>query len=115
MKTLIVLLLCLSACSTWKTQDILREVAWQTVHVIDWGQTLEIARHPEDYHEINPIMGKHPSVGNVNVYMGLSSIGHLAVSYVLPPKIRPYWQYLTIVTSGACVINNFNIGLGVKF
>lgn len=102
-------------CLSWDKADYYREAGWQVLHVVDWGQTLEIARNPDRYWEMNPIMGKHPSVGNVNFYMGLSSIAHAAVSVLLPEKIRPYWQWISIGVSGACVINNFNVGLGVKF
>ncbi len=119
MKTcLLIMLLCLIAVpayADWTKADTLREVAWQGIHIMDWGTTLDMARQPDKYHEINPILGKHPSVGKVNLYMGLSAIGHMAVSYALPEKIRPYWQYITIGISSACVINNFNVGLKVKF
>ncbi len=103
------------ASDDWTKEDTMREVAWGVIHVIDWGQTLEAARQPDKYHELNPILGRHPSIGNVNVYMGLSAIGHLGISYILPKKIRPYWQWVSIGVSGACIINNFNVGLGVKF
>ena len=119
MKTiLLILILSLPAIpcyAEWSKADTYREITWQGLHIIDWGQTLEIARHPNQYHEVNPIMGKHPSVGNVNLYMGLSALGHIGLSYILPKDIRPYFQYITIGISGACVAHNFNVGLGVKF
>lgn len=112
----ILLILSSSKCyANWNKSDTIREVVWQGIHVIDWGQTLEVARHPEKYHELNPILGRHPSVGRVNVYMGLSAVGHIVISYILPEKARSYWQYVSIGVSGACVVNNFNIGLGIKF
>ena len=100
---------------SWDKADSYREVGWQVIHVVDWGQTLEIARNPNDYHELNPIMGRHPSVGNVNVYMGLSSVAHVAISVLIPKEYKETWQWITIGLSGACVISNFNIRLGVKF
>lgn len=99
----------------WSNADTVREVIWQGLHVVDWGQTLEIARDPGRYYEMNPALGSHPSVGKVNIYMASSAVLHAGVSYVLPGKWRSYWQYVSIVTSGACVANNFNIGLGVRF
>ena len=76
---------------------------------------MDIARQPGRYHEINPLMGKHPSVGRVNVYMGLSAAVHLAVSWALPKDYRGYWQWVTIGVTGGLVGNNFNIGLKVRF
>jgi hypothetical protein len=114
---LLLILLWTSVCEAndWNLDDTMREVVWQTVNVIDWGQTLEIARNPEDYREYNPVLGKHPSVENVNLYMLSGAIGHSIVSYVLPKKARMYWQYITIGLSGACVINNASMGIRIKF
>ena len=110
--------------STWEyvikvvhdaTGDSLREAGWQVLHIVDWGQTLDIARNPGLYHEINPVIGRHPSVGRVNLYMGLSAAGHLAVSWALPKEYRVYWQWMTIGVTGGLVGHNFNIGLRVRF
>ena len=36
--------------------------------VIDWAQTLMIARHPHRWREQNPILGPHPTVAQVHAY-----------------------------------------------
>ena len=112
---LILIILFSTPCYAWNKNDTYREVAWQTIHIIDWGQTLDIARNPDSYHEFNLILGRHPSVGRVNTYMVLSSVGHVTISVLLPDKVRKYWQWITIGTLGACVVNNFSIGLKVRF
>ena len=112
---IVMLLIPTIAHAEWNGADSAREVVWQGLHVIDWGQTLEIARQPEDYWEVNPIMGRHPSVGRVNLYMGVSAVVHGVVSWVLPDEVRKWWQYVSIGVSGACVARNFNIGLGVRY
>ncbi len=113
---LLIIFLCPSIVhAEWSGSDTAREVVWQGLHVADWGQTLEIARNPVDYHEVNPVIGKHPSVRRVNLYMLSSAVVHAGVSYVLPEKVKVYWQYLSIGISAGCVARNYNIGLGVKF
>ena len=97
------------------TNQIVGEVAWQAIHVVDWGQTLDIADNPNEYQEVNPLMGKHPSRGKVNIYMASSALLHPLVTYLIPHKWRWYWIGGTIVTSGACVINNNSIGLKMNF
>ena len=128
MKTAIIMLL-LVGCAGYKPApltkgQIVGEVAWQVIHVVDWGQTLDIAANPDRYHEINPIIGRHPSRGRVNLYMGASAILHPVVTWLLPEKaevfgfeFNPRWVWLggTIATSGACVINNNSIGLRFGF
>ena len=103
------------AADPWGTQDIALEATWQLLHLLDWGQTLDIADHPEKYHEHNPIMGKHPSRSTVNLYMGAWIPLHIGITYVLPKECRPYWQYVTIGVTGTCVIKNFSVGLQVRF
>ena len=120
MKTAIVILILLFplrsfAFDSWTKGDIAREATWQVLHLVDWGQTLDISAQPSRYHEINPILGKHPSRSTVNIYMASGALLHLGISHVLPQSYRPYWQYVTIGTSGACVVNNFAIGLSIKF
>lgn len=112
---LILLLLMPITARAWTTADTAREITWEIIHFMDYGQTLEIARNPREHSELNPILGKHPSVGNVNLYMLSGAILHPIVSYILPDKVRPYFQYITIGMSTACVVHNFNAGLQVRF
>ncbi len=58
------------------------------VLLLDWGETLNIARNPERLSEINPILGKHPSLAKVNWYFGTSVVVHGVASYLLTRKKR---------------------------
>jgi len=101
--------------SEWNKSDTIREVGWQIIHFIDWKQTLYIADNPDEYYEINPILGKHPSKGKINGYMIISSISHAGISYLLPPKYREIFQYISIGVSSVAVISNFNVGIQVRW
>jgi hypothetical protein len=67
MKTFIILIFCLIpaislAADPWSRQDIALEGAYIVLHVVDWGQTRDIASQPDKYHEsFNPFLGEHPS------------------------------------------------------
>ena len=91
------------------------EAVWQVIHVVDWGQTLSIADNPNDYHELNPIIGRHPSRGKVNTYMLASALLHPLVTYAIPTEYRWYWLGSTLALSTACVVNNKAIGLSLGF
>jgi hypothetical protein len=82
-----------------------------TIHAVDWAQTRQIAQHPEQFKEMNPILGSHPSVQSVDIYMGSALIIHPVISSVLPSHYREAWQYISIGVSGGAVINNVNIGV----
>ncbi len=97
----------------WSGQDYALEATWVTLHLLDWGTTLDIAARPNEYREgINSfILGKHPSRDKVNLIMGLAIPLHIGIVHILPKSWRPWFQGITIGTTGACVGNNFAIGL----
>ena len=96
----------------WTKTDTALQVTWTAMHLLDWSQTRKIAIEPNRYYEQNPILGKHPSVGEVDLYMGASTMVNLAIARALPNPYRRYFQMLSIGVTGACVTMNFNIGLG---
>ena len=96
-------------------KDLLLESTWMALHFVDWRQTVHVAKHPQEFEEMNPILGRHPSVGRVNLYMAAGMVLHPLVSYVLPQPYKKWWQYVTIGLSGGCVVNNFTIGVKMSF
>lgn len=115
----LVIMLCVcpmaQAFDDWSDADLTRHAIFTSLKMIDFSQTLKIAREPEKYYEVNPILGSHPSEGKVAVFFIGSYIAETALVHVLPSEYRPWAQYVFIGVSGACVINNFTIGLGVGF
>lgn len=110
--------------SKWTKQDVILEVIWGVIHLVDTGTTLRIANDPQHYEELNPVMGKHPNREAVWLYMGLGAIAHPIVTYFLPRRVelwgyeipaRTVFQGLTIGLSGALVVNNLRIGLTLSF
>jgi hypothetical protein len=108
----------------WSKTDIALETTWQVINIMDWRQTVQIANNPEQYNENNPILGIHPSEQYVNTYFLIGAILHPIVTEMLPVKYRLWgvdvkpktiWQSISIGMSGACVVNNFSIGLSVNF
>jgi hypothetical protein len=109
MKKLIVLLILLFpftalAADEWTRSEKAWEAAWQFTHGIDWLQTRYIAEHPDDYSEINPILGNAEG-----------AIIHPIISHYLHRKYRGVWQKFTFSASAACVGWNFSIGVGLEF
>jgi hypothetical protein len=119
MKKIILIIMCLFCVGCvhdrWSTQDKVLETTWQVVHAVDWGTTLDIADHPYKFHEHNPLLGEYPSRSEVNTYMATTAILHSVITNYIPQKCRKTWQMITITTTSACAINNFNIGLRLAF
>ena len=99
----------------WSEQDITLEMTYQVFHFIDWRQTRWIAKHPDDYCELNPILGKHPSTTEVDLYFIGTALLHPLITDLLPEKYRPIWQGITIGMSATCVGWNFSLGIGFDF
>ena len=53
--------------------------------ILDWKQTLKIARNPLLYSETNKILGKHPSVAEVNRYF-IAVIALQILAYKMLPS-----------------------------
>ena len=104
-----------TAADRWSTQDKALEGTYQVLHFVDWRQTRYIAKNPDDYYERNPILGEHPSTTTVDIYFISTAILHPIITHYLPKEWRPYWQGVTISISGACVINNFAVGIRMDF
>ena len=86
-----------------------------TVHAIDWGQTRHAAEHPDEFNEDNFILGRRPSMGEVNRYMAASAILHTGITKSLPSKYRKTWQMFTIGFEVGVVHQNAQIGVKVDF
>lgn len=99
----------------WTRVDTAREMTWIAIHVIDWGQTLDIARRSNQYSEINPLMGRHPSVGRVNNLMILGTVAHIGGAYLCPKNLRGVYQWTSIIVNAGFIIHNHKIGLKVRF
>lgn len=115
-----ILISCLTAKAeafdTWSSQDVKLQATYSVLHVLDWMQTLDIKNHRErDVYETNPVLGKHPSNAKINAYMGSTLILNAVVTHILPSKYRPWWQVAGISVEASCVVNNYNLGLRVKF
>jgi len=121
MKTLsltLLLFFCTSgafAADEWTKVDIGAEVAYQVLHFVDWRQTRYIAKHPDEYYEANPILGKHPSTGEVDAYFIGTALVHPLITHLLPQKCRKYWQIVTISVQTTCVVNNVSVGIKMSW
>ena len=104
------------ASDPWSPQDIALESIYVALHVVDWGQTRDIANQPDEYYEAyNPILGKHPSKDKVDLWFVSTTITHILITNYLPSKCRPYFQGVTIGMAGTLVLINMSIGLKIAF
>ena len=90
------------------------QTTYLLLHLIDWGQTLDIADRPDQYRELNPILGSHPTRGEVNRYMAASAVSVLYLDeYVF--KKNKIFRNVVMTIVGTVVVRNTTIGLRVNF
>jgi len=114
----VLLLLSSSAfADEWTTADSYREAAFQTLNVIDWGQTRYIAEHPDQFYEkdYSGLIGSNPTTGRIDAFMAEFAVLHFVASYFLPHGWRDAFQYITIGGKLNSTINNASIGIKMSF
>lgn len=81
---------------------------------VDWLQTLQIARNPYRWGEMNALLGEHPSVSRVNVYFALCFAASIGVAWLL-------WGTVDLALCAAalcamqawCVLHNWRNGVRI--
>lgn len=97
----------------WSRNDKARQAIYVIGDIIDWRQTLKAIEQPDKYYEINPILGKYPTRGEVNVYSVVSLSAHFIIADILNSKWRARFQIATISIKAGLIVMNFSYGLGI--
>lgn len=79
--------------------------------VLDWLQTLTIARNPHLWWERNPFLGRHPSVHRVHTHFALTGAGLALLVWLLPEPFAVPLLACMLVAEAICVINNHRLGI----
>lgn len=104
-----------TAADEWTAPQLEKAAALATLTAADWAQTRNIARHPVRWHETNPLLGEHPSVGAVDRHFALSAVLGAAALHALPSRYRDMALNAGLVIEATCVANNLRLGIGIKF
>lgn len=117
MKYIAILLILFSASANadWTNADTKHQAIFTGVLALDWAQTRYIAKHPDEFQEINTILGDHPTLGRVDGYFASLALIHFGISYLLPDRWRPVWQYVSIGFEAGIVTRNYKLGVGFDF
>ena len=116
-KFIIIFLLLIStnvfAFDKWSDKDINLQRVDTVLHIADWLQTREIATN-DDYYETNKILGKYPSMSEVNLYFFSTLLLKIGITHILPSEYRTYWQAGTIGCSLYYTTHNYGLGIRIK-
>lgn len=94
------------ACGT-----LCKELVFDTLTTIDYGQTHHIFNSHGRWVEYNPMIHK----GKEAKYFAAAMLLHAGVTYSLPERYRAKWQNSTIIIEGFIVGRNAYLGIGMSF
>src|SRR2546422_2226777 len=80
---------------SWRASDVALAGAFVVALAIDAAQTRSIAQGGwQGYREMNPILGPHPSVGQVNTYTAVAGLTVLGAAAVVPARSEEHTSEL---------------------
>lgn len=106
----------------WTIADTSRQGAFITLLAADYLNTRCIAKHPDEWRELNPILGSHPSVSDVDKYFAFTGTAHTLIAIFTPPTTKVFdftihprraWQHTWIVLEAGTVA--WNMAAGIKY
>ena len=102
------------AAREWTTEEKWTGAAALTLSVIDWAQTRHIAKNPDKWRELNPMLPDHPTLGQVNRHFiqGLALTG--IVAHFLPDHRLTILRTVAAFQLGVTARNAF-IGIRMEF
>lgn len=123
MRSILATALLTTACSAyaddyfrdWRRVDSVLLVSAETLLVADWGQTHHVARHPDEHLENNPVLGSHPSSGDVDRYFAVATLGTAIAAALLPPKPRRWFLGGVVVLEAVVVARNYRLGIRFEY
>ena len=95
--------------------EIIAAIVATILLVIDWGQTNYIVSHSDKFHEINPILGEHPSKSAVRKYFIAWIIIVNLAAFLLP---IPYGLAVCVIVALVevwAIVHNRKLGLHFEF
>lgn len=81
----------------WTDEELRWGAALAVTRLVDWGQTRYIAKHPDRFREVNPLIGDHPSLGEVNRHFIVSTALMFAAAHYLPQYRTRLLQVYVVV------------------
>ena len=97
----------------WRASDVALAGVFTVALWIDAAQTRQGIRR--GYDELNPILGRHPTVGLVNAYTAVVGVATLGVAAAAPARARPWLLGAALALEAFAVSRNVQAGIALTF
>lgn len=98
---------------SWTTAHIALASAFAIALEIDAAQTREAMRH--GFLEMNPILGRHPTVGQVNTYTAVAGLTVLGAAAAVPARFRPWVLGVALAVETFAIAGTLREGIAIRF
>jgi len=97
---------------SWNTSHIALASAFSVALWIDASQTREAMRR--GYRETNPILGPHPSVGQVNTYTAVAGLAVLGTAAAVGGRVRPWLLAVALAVETFAITSTMRQGIAIR-
>jgi hypothetical protein len=101
------------ATPSWTPVQIALAAVSSVEVLADWGQTRDVLARGG--HELNPVLGPHPTPERLAAYNAFAISGMLGVGALLAPQWRTVWFASVAVMEAVSVGRNAMLGFHVSF
>jgi hypothetical protein len=98
---------------SWSMPYVALAGAFTVALWIDAAQTRDALRR--GYAEANPVLGPHPSEGQVNTYTAVAGLTVLGVAAAAPPRLRPWLLGAALAVETYAIAGNVHAGIAMTF
>src|SRR5436190_1570045 len=90
--------------------------AFTVALLIDAGQTRWLAQGGwRNFRESNPILGSHPTVGQLNTYTAVTGLAVLGAAAALPARVRPWLLGAALAVETFTIAGTTQQGIAIRF
>lgn len=98
----------------WTPPERAWAAAWLATRAVDWAQTRHVARNPERFRELSPLLDRHPSLGDVNRHFLVTTAAGLLAAHYLP-QYRTRMLQVWFAVGVGLTVRNAAIGIRMEF
>ncbi len=100
---------------SWRPSEVALAGAFTAALLIDAAQTRRLAAGGwRDHVETNPILGRRPSVGQLNTYTAVAGLAVLGVAAAAPRRARPWILGMALVAEAGALVAVSRAGVAIR-
>jgi hypothetical protein len=100
---------------SWRPSEVALAGAFTAALLIDAAQTRRLAAGGwRDHVETNPILGRRPSVGQLNTYTAVAGLAVLGVAAAAPKRARPWLLGVALAAEACALVAVSRAGVAIR-